>query len=155
MITAARAAAALAALTGGLTIVEYATGAGLGVDELLFRHDTARVATEVPGRMAPNTATALLIGGLALVLLGIAALLARPARGPAGLLMNTGTTGALGRRLFATVLVVPPLLGRLVLAGEDAALFGTRLGTALLVCGHVAVFTAIIFSVLVVGRLSV
>ncbi|MCF3132054.1 SpoIIE family protein phosphatase [Streptomyces olivochromogenes] len=204
---AARGAAALAAFVGGLTVVEYVTGVGLGIDELLFRDDTVRVATEVPGRMASNTATALMIGGvaalcasssrlpawtsqvpglavltlgmlrlygfayavpelerfgaytgmalytgLALVLLGIAAFLARPDQGPAGLLMNAGTTGALGRRLFATVLVVPPLLGWLVLAGEDAALFGTRLGTALLVCGHVAVFTAVIFSVLVVGR---
>ncbi|UXY25376.1 SpoIIE family protein phosphatase [Streptomyces sp. HUAS TT20] len=207
MINVARAAAALAALIGGLTAAEYVTGVGLGIDELLFRDDTMRVATEVPGRMAPNTAPALMLGGvaalcastsrlpawtcqvpglavltlgmlrlygfayavpalerfgaykgmalytgLALVLLGIAAFLAQPDRGPAGLLMNAGTTGALGRRLFATVLVVPPLLGWLVLAGEDAALFGTRLGTALLVCGHVAVFAAVIFSALVVGR---
>ncbi|MGW9024895.1 SpoIIE family protein phosphatase [Streptomyces sp. NPDC055722] len=206
-ITAVRAAAVLAALIGGLTIVEYVTGAGLGIDELLFKDDTARVATEMPGRTAPNTASALLIGGvaalcasmsrvpawtsqvlglavlalgmlrlygfayavpelerfgaykgmalytgLALVLLGIAAFLARPDSGPAGLLMNAGTTGALGRRLFTTILVIPPLLGRLVLAGEDARLFGTRLGTALLVCGHVAVFTAVIFATLVVGR---
>ncbi|MFF2202286.1 SpoIIE family protein phosphatase [Streptomyces sp. NPDC058145] len=205
--TAARAAAVLAALIGGLTIVEYVTGSALGIDELLFRDDTARVATEVPGRMAPNTATALLIGGvaalcastprlpawasqvpglavlalgmlrlyglayavpelerfgaykgmalytgLALVLLGIAVFLARPDGGLAGLLMNAGTTGALGRRLFTTVLVVPPLLGLLVLAGEDAGLFGPRLGTALLVCGHVVVFTTVIFAALGVGR---
>ncbi|MEV0185183.1 SpoIIE family protein phosphatase [Streptomyces sp. NPDC050625] len=207
LITTARGAAALVALIGGLTVVEYVTGVGLGIDELLFRDDTVRVAAEAPGRMAPNTATALVIGGvaalcasssrlpawtsqvpglavltlgmlrlygfayavpelerfgaykgmalytgLALVLLGMAAFLARPDRGPAGLLMNAGTTGALGRRLFATVLVVPPLLGWLVLAGEDAALFGSRLGTALLVCGQVAVFTAVIFSALLVGR---
>ncbi|MFE0512748.1 SpoIIE family protein phosphatase [Streptomyces sp. NPDC058964] len=204
---AARAAAALAPLIGGLTTVEYVTGSRLGIDELLFRDDTARLAAEVPGRMAPNTASALLIGGvaawcastsripawasqvpglavlalgmlrlygfayavpelerfgaykgmalytgLALVLLGIAAFLARPDGGPAGLLMNAGTTGALGRRLFATILVVPPLLGRLVLAGEDAGLFGTRLGTALLVCGHVVVFAVVIFATLGVGR---
>ncbi|MBP2055727.1 hypothetical protein J2Z21_008743 [Streptomyces griseochromogenes] len=206
-ITAARAAAALAALIGGLTMVEYLTGAGLGIDELLFRDDTARVATEVPGRMAPNTAAALMAGGvaalcastrrlpawtsqvpglavltlgmlrlygfayavpelerfgaykgmalytgLALALLGIAAFLARPDQGLAGLLMNAGTTGALGRRLFATVLVGPPLLGWLVLAGEGARLFGARLGTALLVCGHVAVFTTVVFATLAVGR---
>ncbi|MFF9410318.1 SpoIIE family protein phosphatase [Streptomyces anandii] len=203
----ARAAAALAALIGGLTVVEYATGRGLGIDELLFRDDTARVALEMPGRMAPNTATALLIGGvvalcasvprlpawasqipalavlavgmlrlygfayavpelerfgayrgmalytgLSLVLLGVAVFLARPDRGPAGLLMNAGTTGALGRRLIGTVLVVPPLLGWLVLAGEDAGLFGPRLGTALLVCGQVVVFTTVIFAALGVGR---
>ncbi|MEU1408024.1 PAS domain S-box protein [Streptomyces sp. NPDC005728] len=206
-ITAARAAAALVVLIGGLTIVEYVTGAGLGIDELLFKDDAARLAAEVPGRMAPNTAAALMVGGvaalcasmprlpawtsqvpglavlalgmlrlygfayavpelerfgaykgmalytgLALVLLGLSAFLARPDRGLAGLLMNAGATGALGRRLFATVLVVPALLGWLVLAGEDAELFGTRLGTALLVCGHVTVFTAVIFATLAVGR---
>ncbi|MFF7236339.1 SpoIIE family protein phosphatase [Streptomyces collinus] len=202
-----RAAAALAVVLGGLTAVEYVTGAALGIDELLFKDDTVRMASEVPGRMAPNTAAALVVAGvavlcasaarlpawtsqipglavltlgmlrlygfayavpelerfgaykgmalytgMALVLLGIAAFLARPDRGPAGLLMNAGTTGALGRRLFVTVLVVPPVLGGLVLAGEDAGLFGARLGTALLVCGHVAVFTTVVFATLVVGR---
>ncbi|MFJ9870197.1 SpoIIE family protein phosphatase [Streptomyces sp. NPDC101165] len=206
-IAVARAAAALAALIGGLTLVEYATGTGLGIDQLLFKDDTARLAAEVPGRMAPNTAAALVVGGvaalcastsrlpawtsqvpglavlvlgmlrlygfayavpelerfgaykgmalytgLALVLLGIAAFLARPDLGPAALLMNAGATGVLGRRLFVTVLVVPPLLGWLVLAGEDAGLFGTRLGIALLVGGHVTVFTAVVFATLAVGR---
>ncbi|MGW4569054.1 PAS domain S-box protein [Streptomyces sp. NPDC004561] len=206
-IAAVRAAAAVAVVIGGLTVVEYVTGTALGIDELLFDDDTARVAAQVPGRMAPNTAVALVVGGLAalcasaprlsawvsqllgltvltlgmlrlygfayavpelerfgpykgmavytavaLVLLGIAAFLVRPDRGAAGLLMNTGTTGALGRRLCATVLVVPPLLGRLVLVGEDAGLFGTRLGAALLVCGHAVVFAAVIFSSLAVGR---
>jgi PAS domain S-box-containing protein len=207
MIAVARVAAVLAAVIGGLTIVEYVTGAGLGIDELLFKDDTARVATGTPGRMAPNTAAALTLGGvaslsasssrlpawtsqipglavlalgllrlygfaydvpqlerfgyytgmalhtaLALALLGIAAFLARPDEGTAGLLTNAGTTGALGRRLFATTLVAPLLLGWAVLAGEDAGLYGTRLGIALLVCGHVTVFTAVIFATLVVGR---
>ncbi|MFF3906943.1 PAS domain S-box protein [Streptomyces sp. NPDC001848] len=207
VIAVARAAAVLAALIGGLTVLEYVTGAGLGIDELLFTDDTARVATGMPGRMAPNTAAALTLGSvaslcastprlpawtsqipglavlalgmlrlygfayavpelerfgdytgmalhtaLALVLLGIAAFLARPNQGPAGLLTNAGTTGALGRRLFTTTLVVPLLLGRVVLAGEDAGLYGRRLGTALLVCGVVTVFTAVVFVALVVGR---
>ncbi|GHA11884.1 SpoIIE family protein phosphatase [Streptomyces echinoruber] len=90
--------------------------------------------------------------GFALVLLGIGVFLARPDEGLAGLLTNAGTTGALGRRLFVTALVVPPLLGRLVLAGEDAGAFGRRLGTAVLVCGHVIAFTAVVFAALVVGR---
>ncbi|OIK29254.1 hypothetical protein VT52_002015 [Streptomyces malaysiense] len=207
MTVVARAAGTLALLIGGFSAVEYATGASLGIDQLLFRDDTAAMASQLPGRVASNTAAALIAGGaaalcastprlpawtsqvpglavltlgmlrlygfayavpelerfgaykgmalntgMALVLLGFAAFLARPERGPAGLLMNAGTTGALGRRLFATVLVVPPLLGGLVLAGEDARLFGGRLGTALLVCGHVAVFTTVIFATLVVGR---
>ncbi|MFI1166868.1 SpoIIE family protein phosphatase [Streptomyces sp. NPDC020801] len=201
-----RAAAALAALISGLTIVEYLAGVNLGIDELLFKDIAPEVAT-APGRMAPNTAAALALGSvaslcastprlpawtsqvpglavfalgmlrlygfvydvpelerfggytgmalhtaLALVLLGIAAFLARPDEGPAGLLMNAGTTGALGRRLLATTLVAPLLLGWVVLAGEDAGLYGGRLGTALLVCGHVAVFTVVLFSALIVGR---
>ncbi|MDK1344672.1 PAS domain S-box protein [Streptomyces sp. 378] len=206
-LAAARAAAALAAVLGVLTLVEYATGASLGIDELLFQDSTAAVGTGAPGRMAPNTAAALVLAGvatlcagasripawasqipglavgalgmlrlygsayavpelerfgaytgmalhtaLALVLLGTALFLARPDEGPAGLLWNAGTTGALGRWLFVTVVVVPPLLGWGVLAGEDAGVFGMRLGTALLVCGHVAVFTAVIFTTLAVGR---
>ncbi|WP_146067925.1 SpoIIE family protein phosphatase [Streptomyces sp. Ru72] len=201
------AAAVVAAVIGGLTLLEYLTTANAGIDQLLFRDDTARVATGAPGRMAPNSAAALTLGSvaalcgsrfrlpawtsqipalavlalgmlrlygfayavpelerfgpytgmalhtaLALVLLGIAAFLARPDEGPAGLLMNAGTTGALGRRLFATILVAPPLLGWGVLAGEDAGLYGKRLGTALLVCGHVIVFTVVVFAALVVGR---
>ncbi|GGV21100.1 hypothetical protein GCM10010260_71780 [Streptomyces filipinensis] len=59
-----RAAGALAVVIGGLTAVEYATGAALGIDELLFK-DAARTASEVPGRMAPNAAAALLAGGVA------------------------------------------------------------------------------------------
>ncbi|MEU6549019.1 SpoIIE family protein phosphatase [Streptomyces sp. NPDC046915] len=205
-IATARATALLAALIAGLTIAEYVTRTGLGIDQLLFDDDTARVATEVPGRMAPNTAAALALTalaswcassprlsawtsqipglavfavgmarlygfaygvpelerfggytgvalhtGLALVLLGAAAFLARPDEGVAGLLLNAGTTGALGRRLFATALVAPLVLGWLVLAGEDAGLYGARLGIALLVCGHVVVFSAIIFGALAVG----
>lgn len=204
-LAAARAAAALAALVGVLTLAEYLTGASLGIDELLFQDDTGEAGT--PGRMAPNTAAALLLAGaaslcagvsripawgsqipglvvgalgmlrlygaayavpelerfgaytgmavptaLALVLLGTALFLARPREGPAGLLSNAGTTGALGRWLFVTVVIVPPLLGWAVLAGEDAGAFGARLGTALLVFGHVAVFTSVIFVTLTVGR---
>lgn len=205
--TVARAAAALACVIAALTLVENVTGAHLGVDELLFRDDTADVQTRVPGRLGPNTAVAvalagaaalcastrrcpawisqlmgLLVGALgmlrlygaayavpelerfgaytgmalhtapALVLLGAAAFLARPDQGLSGLLMNAGTTGALGRRLIVTAMVVPPLLGWGILAGEDAGLFGLRLATALLVWGNVAAFAAVIFAALAVGR---
>jgi PAS domain S-box-containing protein len=66
--------------------------------------------------------------------------------------MNAGTTGVLGRWMLGTTLVVPPLLGWAVLTGEDAGLYGERLGAALLVCGHVCAFTAVTFVALVVGR---
>jgi PAS domain S-box-containing protein len=206
-LIAARATASLALLIGGLSVLEYLTGAGLGIDELLFEDDTAEVATGKAGLMSPNTAVALVLGGgaslsgsmprapawtsqvpglailalgmlrlygavyavpelerfgaytgmalhtaIALMLLGTAAFLARPDEDLAGLLMNAGTTGALGRRLFATVLVVPPLLGWAVLAGEDEGLFSARLGTALLVAGHVAVFAAVVLAASAGGR---
>ena len=201
------AAAVLVAVLGALTLAEDAIGAGLGIDELLFTDDTVRQGTGAPGRMAPNTAAALMAAGagslcagvsripawvsqilglavgalgmlrlygaaygvpelekfgpytgmalhtaVALVLVGTALFLARPGEGPAALLLNAGTTGALGRWLFVTVVIVPPLLGWAVLAAEDAGLFGERLGTGLLVFGHVAVFTAVIFTTLAVGR---
>ncbi|MEV5956601.1 PAS domain S-box protein [Streptomyces sp. NPDC051987] len=206
-IIAARTAAVLGGLIGVLVLVEYVTGVSLGIDELLFKDDTAAVATGVPGRMAPDTAVSLALGGvaalcaslprlpawasqipglavlglgmlrlygfvyavpqlerfghltgmalhtaLALVLLGLAAFVARPEEGAAGLLLNAGATGALGRRLFVTTLVAPLLLGWGVLAGEDAGLYGTRLGTALLVSAHVVVFSVVIFTALAVGR---
>ncbi len=205
--TAARTAAALALLLGALTLAEYVTGTGLGIDEALFEDDTAGVQTEAPGRMAPNTAAALTLAGAAslcasthrlpawisqfmglvvgalgmlrlygaayevselerfgaytgmalhtasaLVLLGAAAFTLRPDEGLTGLVMNAGTTGALGRRLLVTAVVVPPLLGWGVLAGESAGLFGPRLATALLVWGHVAALTVVVFAVLAVGR---
>ncbi|OSY53186.1 PAS domain S-box protein [Streptomyces fradiae ATCC 10745 = DSM 40063] len=89
---------------------------------------------------------------LALVLLGTSVFLNRPDEDLTGLLTNAGTTGALGRRLFAAALVVPPLLGWVVLAGVKAGTFSSRLGTALLVSAHVAAFTVMIFGALIMGR---
>ncbi len=58
--------AALAALIGLLSLVEYATGRGLGIDQLLFE-DPSRIAD--PGRMSVPTAAGLVLLGTALVLL--------------------------------------------------------------------------------------
>ncbi len=58
------------ALVGSLTLVEYAFGAELGIDELLFSDPSG----PNPGRMAPNTASGF-------VLLGTALLLPEPRRG--------------------------------------------------------------------------
>ncbi|MFF5308018.1 SpoIIE family protein phosphatase [Streptomyces massasporeus] len=206
-LAVSRAAAVLVTLIGTLTLAEYAIGADLGIDELLFKDDTVYQGTGPPGRMAPNTTAALIAGGVgalcasvpripawvsqilglgvgalgmlrlygaaygvtgleqfgpysgmalhtavALILFGTALFLARPGEGSAGLMLNAGTTGALGRWLFVTVVIVPPLLGWTVLAAEDAGLFGERLGTGLLVFAHVTVFTAVIFTTLAVGR---
>ncbi|MFF8933367.1 SpoIIE family protein phosphatase [Streptomyces paradoxus] len=132
----ARVSQILGLAVGALGILRL-YGAAYGVPELeQFRPYTG---------MALHTA-------VALVLVGTALFLVRPGEGPAALLLNAGTTGALGRWLFVTVVVVPPLLGWAVLLAEDAGLFGERLGTGLLVFGHVAVFTAVIFTTLAVGR---
>ncbi|MGW3622555.1 SpoIIE family protein phosphatase [Streptomyces sp. NPDC000880] len=207
MVCVARIGAVVAAGIGALTLVQYATGADLGIDQLLFRDDTAGTVTVPPGRMASGTALALVFGGLAslclsrprmpawtaqvlgmavlivgmvrlygyaydvrqleqfghytnialhaalaLVLVGLALFLARADEGAAGLVMNAGTTGVLGRWMLGTTLVAPPLLGWAVLTGEDAGLYGVRLGVALLVCGHVCAFTVVTFVALVVGR---
>lgn len=57
----------LAAVVGGLTLLEYVSGAGFGIDEFFMKHDIT-VGTSQPGRMAPNTAVCFSLIGLALAL---------------------------------------------------------------------------------------
>jgi len=59
----------LVALLGLLTIVEYLSGRGLGIDEILFRDVSTDAQVAAPGRMAPATALSFLMIGTALVLL--------------------------------------------------------------------------------------
>jgi PAS domain S-box-containing protein len=77
---------------------------------------------------------------LSLISLGAGTFLACPQYGIASLLTSDSTTGALGRRVLTVILVVPPALGWMRLAGQDGGLFGTRQGVALLVLGHVVAF---------------
>jgi PAS domain S-box-containing protein len=65
-LTMARAAAALVALIAALTLLEYALGWRLGIDLWLFRDETGAPMTSNPGRMAPKTAAAFVLLGLAL-----------------------------------------------------------------------------------------
>lgn len=60
--------AAAVTLIGLATMAEWGTGIDLRFDELLFRDDT-RAYTSVPGRIAPNTAFAFALLGVALLLL--------------------------------------------------------------------------------------
>ncbi|MBQ0850282.1 SpoIIE family protein phosphatase [Streptomyces sp. BH-SS-21] len=203
-ISLSRAAAVSGALIGIASLLEYVSGGCFGIDQLLFRDDTTDDLPQVaspPGRMAPNTAVALILAGAAqfmlslprqavvacgqvlglfvlmlgmlrwyglayrvpelgrigayvgmalhtataLVLLGAGLFLARPRQGLAALLCNTGTTGMLGRRMTATILLLPPLMGWLRLTGQDHGWYGTRLGVALLVSAHVCVFLTVSF----------
>ena len=60
-------AGSMAAIVGGLTLLEYIANVNLGIDELLMKHDIT-VRTSQPGRMAPNTAVCFTLVGIALTL---------------------------------------------------------------------------------------
>ncbi|MQY07841.1 SpoIIE family protein phosphatase [Actinomadura macrotermitis] len=93
-------------------------------------------------------ATAVLGTALALLLLGAGTFLARPEEGLAGLVTRPGSTALLGRWTLVPTVLVPPLLGRLVLAGQDAGLYGERPAAALQVLGHLVVLVAFGFGAL-------
>jgi PAS domain S-box-containing protein len=63
----AQACAAIAALAGGLTLIQYASGWDLKIDQTLFRDRTTPEGLH-PGRMSPMTALELLLIGAALLL---------------------------------------------------------------------------------------
>ncbi|MEG4203800.1 PAS domain S-box protein [Microcoleus sp. Pol7_A1] len=52
-----------------LTLVQYSFNLDLGIDQLLFKESYTLTSPGTPGRMAPNTATAFLLLGTALLLL--------------------------------------------------------------------------------------
>jgi PAS domain S-box-containing protein len=61
--------AAIVLLIGLLTLIQYAFGINLGIDQLLFKESVDAIATSAPGRMAVNTALNFLLLGSALFLL--------------------------------------------------------------------------------------
>jgi signal transduction histidine kinase len=61
--------AGLAAGIGAVTLLEYATRANLGIDQLLFHEPARSAGTSSPGRMAVMTALALIFAGSSLGLL--------------------------------------------------------------------------------------
>ncbi|MEG4278367.1 PAS domain S-box protein [Microcoleus sp. MON1_C1] len=52
-----------------LTLVQYSFNVDLGIDKLLFKESYTLTSAGIPGRMAPNTAGAFLLVGIALLLL--------------------------------------------------------------------------------------
>ncbi|MBD1886012.1 PAS domain S-box protein [Microcoleus sp. FACHB-45] len=52
-----------------LTLVQYSFNVDLGIDKLLFKESYTLTSAGIPGRMAPNTAAAFLLVGIALLLL--------------------------------------------------------------------------------------
>ncbi len=62
-------AVALVVLLGAATLLEYATGLDLRIDQILF-HEHAGVPTMIPGRSSPQTALTLILLGLGIATLG-------------------------------------------------------------------------------------
>jgi signal transduction histidine kinase/CheY-like chemotaxis protein len=54
-------------LIGAITLLEYATGLSLGLDDCLFRDNPNSIFTSHPGRMSPYTAVAFMLFGCALL----------------------------------------------------------------------------------------
>jgi signal transduction histidine kinase len=68
-LLAARLAASLVVLVGGLSLVEWVFALDLGIDQLLVGERSSAVMTSALGRMAPNTALNFLCDGCALLLI--------------------------------------------------------------------------------------
>ncbi|HEY0476598.1 MAG TPA: ATP-binding protein [Kofleriaceae bacterium] len=83
--------------------------------------------------------TAVAIYGLA-----VAAVLARPTRGAMRLVTSDSPGGVLARRLVPPALVVPAMLALLGQWGEQAGVYGTAFGRAMLVASSSVTFVALI-----------
>jgi len=118
------------ALLGGLTLVEFASGWDLGIDQLLFKEPPGAVGTFIPGRMAPNTALCFLLVGLALL----------GSRGATRL----GKCGGQMPALLAGLIGLLGVLGYLYHAPGVAGLAG---------CTRMALHTALAFLAATVGFL--
>ncbi|MEG4636744.1 PAS domain S-box protein [Microcoleus sp. Aus8_D4] len=54
-----------------ITLIQYSFNLDLGIDQLLFKESSIFTSSSLPGRMAPNTAAAFLLLGVALLLLSV------------------------------------------------------------------------------------
>jgi signal transduction histidine kinase len=123
---------ALLALLGGATVLQYATGADLGIDQLLAA-DPGLVATASPGRMGLNSALGFLPTGLAAPLV------------PAG---RGRTARVVGQTLTFGVLLLSSLaLLGYVLGAESAVGLGSATKMAL--------HTSVLFVVHALGALAI
>lgn len=86
-------------------------------------------------RMAVHTA-------VTFIALSVGVLLARPNRGLAGITLSESPGGVVLRRLLLPAVLVFPLLGWLRFEGEQAGLFDTRFGIALVVLASTTILTA-------------
>lgn len=93
---------------GALTLIEYAFGVDLHIDQLFFKHYIT-IHTISPGRMAPNTAVCFILSGAGLILTGIRpeSQLCRHAAGLIAALMS-----GLGAAAFAGYAIELPTASR-------------------------------------------
>jgi PAS domain S-box-containing protein len=90
-------------------------------------------------------ATVALHTAATLYLLALGVLLARPRRGLIGVVTSASPGGVLARRLLPAAFVLPAVLASLRQWGEDAGLYHTAFGGAMLVAANAAVFVALIW----------
>ena len=138
----AGACALLVALLGLLTLVEYAAGWDLGIDQLLVREKPGALKTSSPGRMAPNAALDFALLGASLFAISLrggcwpASVMAFVA-GAVGLLAMLGHTYAdepsvplvaHSHIAFQTALALTVLASGVLLAMKDRGLLGPLAG---------------------------
>ena len=83
---------------------------------------------------------------LALLVLGVGVLCARPQGGFMPVVVSPGTGGRLARRLLPWAIVFPIALGSLRLFGQRAGLYGTEFGLSLMVAAMVSTLALLIWS---------
>lgn len=88
--------------------------------------------------VALHTAVAFLIASIGM-------LAARPDHVLVRLLLSSGTSGVLVRRLFPVAVAIPALVGLLRLKGEQAGWYGLEFGLALFALSNIALFVALVF----------
>ena len=81
----------------------------------------------------------------ALEVLSVGLLTANAHVGPASVLISGGPGGILARRLILPAILIPPALGYLRVAGQQAGIYDTGMGTALLVVALAMLFTVLIW----------
>lgn len=97
-----------------------------------------------PLYMIPRLTTIALQTTTMLLALGGALVASVPERTPMRLLLGESSAGMLVRRALSGVIVLPLLLGWLQLKGQEAGLFDTRFGTALLVLTLIGLLVALL-----------
>jgi PAS domain-containing protein len=101
-------------------------------------HATALYRILLYTQVALHTAVALFV-------LSVAIIFARPRTGIARDLTSEGPGGVMARRLVPAIIFIPILLGWIALKGQNAGLFGAKLGFALYATATTFVFAALVW----------